>query len=123
MTENEQIIREFIAAWSRMEASELVSYFTEDGIYHNMPMGPIGGRNNLEKFIDGFISGWSSTEWEIVNLLVDGDIVVVERLDKTRVGDKSVDLPCTGVFEMYHGKIKVWRDYFDLNTYTQGLSA
>ncbi|MGK0341371.1 MAG: limonene-1,2-epoxide hydrolase [Candidatus Azotimanducaceae bacterium] len=41
--------------------------------------------------------------------------VAVERLDKTQAGDK-VDLPCFGMFEMSNGKIKVWRDYFDLNT-------
>jgi hypothetical protein len=36
--------------------------------------------------------------------------------------DKAVDLPCTGVFEMENGKIKVWRDYFDLTTYIKGMS-
>jgi limonene-1,2-epoxide hydrolase len=28
-----------------------------------------------------------------------------------------VDLPCLGVFEMTGGKIKEWRDYFDLSTF------
>ena len=50
-----------------------------------------------------------------------GDVVVAERLDRTKLGDKSVDLPCTGVFELENGKIKVWRDYFDLATYTRAL--
>ena len=36
--------------------------------------------------------------------------------------DKPVDLPCCGVFEMQDGKIKVWRDYFDMGTYVQALS-
>ena len=45
-----------------------------------------------------------------------------ERVDRTEVGDRSVELPCTGVFEMEDGKIKVWRDYFDLKTYTSALS-
>ena len=46
----------------------------------------------------------------------------VGRLDRTQAGDKTVDLPCTGVFEMEDGKIKVWRDYFDLGTYVKGMS-
>ena len=33
------------------------------------------------------------------------------------MGDASVDLPCTGVFVMENGKIKIWRDYFDLATF------
>jgi limonene-1,2-epoxide hydrolase len=32
-----------------------------------------------------------------------------------------VDLPCAGVFEMQGGKIKVWRDYFDLGTYVKAM--
>ena len=30
-----------------------------------------------------------------------------------------MDLPCCGVFEMQGGKIKIWRDYFDLATYVR----
>lgn len=48
---------------------------------------------------------------------------MVERLDRTRVGDKPVDLPFCCVFELEHGKIKVWRDYFDMATYTRALAS
>jgi len=47
MSENEKIIREFIAAWSNLDATELASYFTDDGVYHNMPSGPVQGRENI----------------------------------------------------------------------------
>lgn len=122
MQENEKIIREFIAAWSGLDAKELASYFTEDGTYHNMPTGPISGRSNVESFIAAFLKDWTATEWDVLNLLSDGDIVMVERLDRTKLGDKPVDLPCFGIFEMENGKIKVWRDYFDLSTYINALS-
>ena len=49
-------------------------------------------------------------------------MVIVERLDRTEVGDIKVDLPCCGVFEMKEGKIKIWRDYFDMGTYTKPFS-
>ena len=49
-------------------------------------------------------------------------MVIVERLDRTEVGDIKVDLPCCGVFEMEEGKIKIWRDYFDKGTYTKPFS-
>ena len=122
MTINEGIIRDFIAAWSRLNTEELVAYFCEDGVYHNMPAGPVSGIEALNGFIGAFISGWDKTDWEILNVLVDGDIVVVERLDRTIAGGKSVDLPCCGVFEMRNGKIAVWRDYFDMTTYIKAMS-
>jgi NAD(P)-dependent dehydrogenase (short-subunit alcohol dehydrogenase family) len=118
---NEEIIRDFIAAWSRLDPEELASYFCEDGAYHNMPTGPVKGRKNVEEMIRGFISSWTETEWEILHLLARGDVVIAERVDRTKAGDKGVDLPCTGVFEMEGGKIKVWRDYFDLGTYVRAM--
>ncbi len=120
--DNEQIIRNFIQAWSRLDAEELASYFTEDGVYHNMPTGPVAGRKNVQQMIAGFISSWTRTEWDILHLVSAGDVVIAERLDRTKAGDKGVDLPCTGVFEMKNGKIRVWRDYFDLGTYAKGMS-
>ena len=47
--------------------------------------------------------------------------MIAERLDRTEAGEKNVDLPCTGVFEMRDGKIAVWRDYFDMATYGRGM--
>ena len=122
MATNEEIIRDFIAAWSRLNTEELVAYFCEDGVYHNMPADPVSGREALTGFISAFVAGWSKTDWEILNLLVDGDIVVVERMDRIVAGGKSVDLPCCGVFEMRNGKIAVWRDYFDMTTYINAMS-
>lgn len=121
MADNATVIREFVAAWSRLDVDELVAYFTEDGIYHNMPAGPVQGTENLKAFIAGFTANWKETDWEMVSLTASGDTVVAERIDRTLVGDVKVDLPCCGVFEMADGKIRVWRDYFDLNTYMKDL--
>ena len=121
MDDNERVIRDFIAAWSRLDAAELAAFFTEDGVYHNMPTRPIAGREAVQGFIAGFAKDWSATTWEILNIVAHGNVVIAERIDRTRVGDKRVDLPCCGVFEMAGGKIKVWRDYFDLATYRAAL--
>ena len=122
MADNAAIIRDFCAAWSRLDANELVSYFTEDGVYYNMPTQPVAGHEALTKFIGGFIANWDRTEWKILNLLAEGDIVMVERLDCTVAGGKPVDLPCFGIFEMRDGKIAEWRDYFDMATFVDAVS-
>lgn len=122
MTDNETVVRNFTAAWSRLDVEELVDFFTEDGTYHNMMGKPVSGRDNLRKFIGGFLKGWTATEWDIINIVSRGDVVIAERLDRTRLGEKKVDLPCVGVFEMQNGRIKVWRDYFDLATFTKAVA-
>lgn len=123
MADNEQVIRDFIAAWPRLDPDELVAFFTPDGVYHNMPTRPVAGHANLKAFIAGFVKDWTSTEWDLLNLVSKGDLVIAERLDRSMVGDKPVHLPCCGVFEMQDGKIKVWRDYFDMGTYVAALKA
>ena len=121
--DNEVIVRDFISAWSRLNPSELASYFSEEGVYHNMPNEAVVGRSDIEQFIRSFIRPWESTEWEVISLLADGDIVMVERLDKTVVAGSPVNLPCFGYFELTNGEITLWRDYFDLTTYTTALNA
>ena len=122
MSDNVQTIKAFIAAWSNLDVDELVGYFCEDGIYYNMPAQPVQGHEKLKLFIEGFIAKWTKTTWETLNIIDEGNVVIVERLDRTEVGDIKVDLPCCGVFEMEEGKIKIWRDYFDMGTYTKPFS-
>ncbi|MEX2326918.1 MAG: limonene-1,2-epoxide hydrolase family protein [Pseudomonadales bacterium] len=118
---NKNVIREFVSAWSRLNSDELASFFTDDGVYHNMPAGPVAGREEVREFIKGFTAGWTATTWELITIVEEGDVVVTERVDHIDMGDKHVDLPCLGIFEMEGNKIRVWRDYFDLGTYMKAL--
>lgn len=122
MNENERIVRDFIAAWSTLNVDRIVEYFTDDGVYHNIMLQPVAGRENLRKFIQGFVKSWSATDWEIRTLISKGDIVIAERVDRTSLGAKQVALPCCGVFELKDGKIREWRDYFDMATYTKAVA-
>jgi len=120
--QNEATIREFVEAWSRLDPAELAGYFAEDGVYHNMPAAPVAGREAVQKFIQGFTGAWTETTWDLLNIASRGNLVFTERLDRTKAGAKGVDLPCLGIFEMEDGKIKVWRDYFDMATFAGGMS-
>ena len=83
MTDNEKIVRDFIAAWARLNVDEIVSYFADDGVYHNMPTQPVKGHTALRPFIAGFLKMWSKTDWDVLNILSKGNIVIAERLDRT----------------------------------------
>lgn len=118
---NADVVRMFIAAWSRLDVEELVDYFTEDGIYHNMPIDPVQGKERLRAFMKGFLANWTGTQWEVRKIVEVGDTVIAERVDHIEVGDVKAALPCCGVFELEGGKIKAWRDYFDMATYTRAF--
>lgn len=62
-------------------------------------------------------------EFLILHIAAAGNVVLAERLDKFVIGDRSVELPVAGVFEVRDGKISVWRDYFDMATGTKQTTA
>jgi limonene-1,2-epoxide hydrolase len=117
------LVRAFCAAWSRLDIEELMAYFTDDAVYHNMPGPPAVGRAAVRTTIERFLGGWQKTQWDIVSIAANGNTVLAERVDRTDTGGKHIDLPVVGVFEIEGGKIRAWRDYFDLATYTRAMSS
>jgi limonene-1,2-epoxide hydrolase len=122
VSESESLIREFCAAWSRRDIDELLGFFTDDAVYHNMPMGPVQGHDGIRTVMEFFVPGSSEIDFEILAMtsLSTGDgraTVFTERVDRFVMGDKRVELPVAGVFEVRAGRIAAWRDYFDLTTW------
>jgi limonene-1,2-epoxide hydrolase len=118
----EQVVNEFCKAWSRLDVAQIMSFFTDDAVYHNIPMKPATGKAAIDHTIAGLLKGVKSIEFKILHSAVAGNVVMNERVDSFEAGGKKVSLPVMGVFEITpDGKIKGWRDYFDLEMYTKQL--
>ena len=51
-----------------------------------------------------------------------GGVVLTERVDRFTIGDKRIELPVMGAFEVDgQGKITAWRDYFDMAQFTKQM--
>ena len=118
-TDNETLIRDFCAAFARRDVDELLAFFTEDAVYHNMPMTAVQGKRAIGGVLDMFLKPAQSVEFELLKIASAGDTVFTERLDVFQLGDRRVELPIAGVFDLAGGKIAAWRDYFDLGTWTK----
>jgi len=116
-TENERLIRDFCAAWSRRNIDELLGYFTPDAVYHNMPLEPLNGLEAIRTTIETFMTPAEHVEFEMLALASAGDVVFTERVDHFHMMGKKIALPVAGVFEVRRGKIAAWRDYFDMQTW------
>lgn len=112
-------VRAFCDAWSRRDPEEIAGWFTEDGVYHNMPMEPAKGRDNILNLLRFILAPAQKVEFEIKGIAADGNTVFTERVDRFEMDGKRVELPVAGVFEVENGKIRAWRDYFDLATWTK----
>ena len=77
---------------------------------------------NIRKTIEGLLKGTTWIEFKILHTASNGNVVFNERVDSFEAEGKKISLPVTGVFETTDdGKIKAWRDYFDLKMYTDQL--
>ncbi len=114
---NEETIRRFCAAFARRDVDELCAFFTADAVYHNIPMAPAEGIDAIRTSLEMFVPTSPYIEFEIRNLGSDGAVVFAERVDRMEFGGKAVELPVTGVFEVDSGRIRAWRDYFDMQMF------
>lgn len=123
MTEqsNIDLVRRFCAEWKDVDVSKIVDYFTDDAVYHNMPLQPIQGKDAIKGVIEQFMTPFERADWEVTQIAAAGDVVLTERVDRF-IGAKSVDLPVMGAFEIRDGKIAAWRDYFDLAAWTKQMA-
>ena len=116
------VVTEFCRKWASPDPAELAGYFTEDAVYHNIPMDPVQGREAIGEFIAGFTAGFDGIDFQVHRQVSDGDIVMNERTDVMRRKDGAdIPLPVMGVFQVVDGKIASWRDYFDLATVTKAF--
>ena len=107
------MIREFLRAWERRDTEHIVGAFTEDGVYHSIPLTPIVGRTAIREFVEGF-ADTPSGRLVVHHQVASGDVVMNERTDFITLNGRPVTLPICGVFEIQDGHIKAWREYFDL---------
>jgi limonene-1,2-epoxide hydrolase len=118
----EKVVSDFCGAWSKLNIDEIMSFFTDDAVYHNIPMPIAKGKEVIHKTIAGLLKGAASIKFEILHTATTGNVVMNERVDSFDAGGKHVALPVMGVFEITDaGKIKAWRDYFDLEMYMKQI--
>lgn len=118
----ERIVRDFCQAFSRQDLPELLGYFADDAVYHNVPLEPAEGRAAIEATLKQFLDPEGEAEFVIRHLAVAGNAVLTERVDRLTLQGRSVEIPVMGTFELDgQGRITAWRDYFDMGMLTKQL--
>jgi limonene-1,2-epoxide hydrolase len=110
-----EFIDVFIDAWPRSDAAKVAAFFSEDAVYHNVPMEPAVGRDAIESTFEGFMAMGGRVSVQILHMLSNESLVMTERVDHFIGDDRTISLPMMGICEVHEGLITAWRDYFDLN--------
>ena len=123
MRDPEAAVRAFCAAWAGRDVDAILAWFTDDAVYHNVPVAPVRGHDEIRGVLETFVPPESAIRFDVLAVASRGNVVFTERVDRFTVGDKEIALPVAGVFEVRDGKIAAWRDYFDLASYQRQLGG
>src|SRR5262249_15725583 len=118
----EDVVRKFCQAVARADVHELAAFFTEDAVYHNIPIAPVRGRAAIEATLAQFITPGARVEFELKGLATRAPLVLTERVGRFEMGGKKIESPVMGGFEVRpDGKISAWCDYFDMQQFRSQL--
>lgn len=116
-TDAEETVDRFLATWDRADVDEMLGFFTDDAVWHNIPMEPAVGIESIRALLIQFHGAMHGMRVEVHRQLSDGTFVMNERTDHLSLGGQEIILPVCGVFEIENGRIKSWRDYFDMKRF------
>jgi limonene-1,2-epoxide hydrolase len=111
------IARQFMKLMEPLNYDEALKLVAPNCEYTNPPpIGTVHGPSGIRAVLEPFFGPTRENEFRILREASSGNTVFLERLDRHLFGDKWVELPVTGVFEVRDGLIVYWRDYFDAPT-------
>lgn len=111
------VVRRFCAAWAVGDIDAIVDFFSAEAVYHNIPLAPVVGPEQIRATIEGFTGGVESIEFRVEAIAANGPTVLTERVDIFEFPNGRIELPVMGTFEVVDGRITAWRDYFDLQQF------
>ena len=114
---NEQLIRRLLALWAVRDAAGMVACFAEDGVYENLPANaPLVGRAAIRDWLDMVFSHIDRIDVEVLNLAVNGEWVLNERIDDHVAGEQHMPVPVMNASRVIDGQIVLFREYYDMDT-------
>ncbi|WP_257881256.1 limonene-1,2-epoxide hydrolase family protein [Gordonia terrae] len=120
---DEELVLEFMQALTSNDADRLISYFADETMYHNMPLPPAHGRDEVHATLTGLFQVMSIDRVDTFHIASRAGVVFTERIDLLTAlpTGKSFELPVLGVVHVDGGKITGWRDYFDLRSFEDAV--
>lgn len=120
-----EIVRTYIAGIESRDMSSATPYLHDEVVFDNVPqkgsarltVGPVAVARRLQSLLNAC----DKVEWEIIRQIEQGDTVFNERVDrfwlKPGMFPKSdlLEWPVCTRWELEDDKIKLWRDYYELD--------
>ncbi len=114
MSSPEEVVLSFCRLIGDKNLAAIELLIGDKVVYHNIGTEPSVGREATLAAIKFQFDMFDSIEFRVINLAVDGENVLTERVDEVTVNGIIAPVPVMGTFVVRNGCIVVWRDYFDM---------
>ena len=111
--DNDELVRRFLGAWEARDVDVVLECLDDDAVYHAVPLSPIVGKAALQEWVAHF-ADVPPPRLDVHRQVASLHVVINERTDYMTLNGRAVTLPICAVFEIEEGRIKAWREYFDV---------
>lgn len=116
-----ETVHAFLRAAAKRDYATALPLLSDDVEYQNMMLPAVRGPAAVQETLEAMLALCTGSEWLVHRELSQEGLVMNERTDRFELNGSWVDLPVMGVFEVQDGRIRLWRDYFDLATVTSAM--
>ena len=116
-------VTKLMRAFDNRDIEGIAACFAPDAVYHNIPMEAVQGVDAIRGSLAPFMGMASEIRFEVLRSAANGNVVMNERIDRFKMGDKWLAIAVMGVFEVGDQGITAWRDYFDLGQFQSQMAA
>ena len=120
-------VTRFIENIEQSNFTAAMDMVSDDCEYDNVPITKVFGKEAMIQILSDFLAAATKVEWLIHHQISTGDmehgVVMNERTDRFEMDDRWIELDIAGLFVVSNGKIALWRDYFDRESFAKALST
>lgn len=132
---NQELGKQFIETLNSNNYEKFIALFSEDCSYEEVCSGrKYIGKDNVKMYIRSTIEGMPDTKFNMVSICTNEKYVMIEWVwhGTNSIGwpamginptDKTMQLKGVSVIEIDNEKIKKVRDYWDWNSFMQGIGV
>lgn len=112
---NLETVLEFIEAMHLNKRAGILSFFDDESVFNNVPMGVVRGAEGIWSVLGPLHEIVTSVEYVVHSIGESAQgVVLTERTDRYQLEDRLVEFPVMGSFHVEGKIIRQWTDYFDL---------
>jgi limonene-1,2-epoxide hydrolase len=115
------IVEDFLSALARNDADAALAFMSDDIVYQNVPLPPDRGKAKVARTLRVFQRVMKEFSFEMLHVAETNGVVLTERIDVIRGPLLDLRFWVCGTFEIKDTKITLWRDRFDVASFTLQL--